>query len=175
MNDAKLKKLILALLIWHLSSHSVWGQDSVQKTLNRDADEIVQMIDLERISDVRKQLLNWAKDWSRGDAEAVIGYYHNDFPQRFSTGGKDYHTASARQKWLRQRRARIDPNRQINVDVLILDMVLSQPNNRVKVVFEQNYSSNSYHDKVIKTMLWEPSNGIWLIRHEEVLKRIDEK
>jgi len=124
--------------------------------------EEVRLIVLDDLQSVRQRLLAWAEDWSRGDAEAFLDYYSDQF-----ISSKSLQT---RAQWEKQRRQRIKPQRNIQVQLLIKELRMGPEQNSAEVFFEQNYCSKTYSDQVVKKMLWQKMNGEWYIQQESVLK-----
>ena len=129
--------------------------------------EQVDIVYLDELKTIRKRLLSWADDWSAGDATAVIAYYVDDYSGNVDPGND---RQTSRRQWLAQREKRITPERKIQVDLLIKDLFMDSEGYKATIIFEQNYSSKTYRDRVSKKMLWKKSNGVWLIRKESVVQ-----
>jgi len=132
---------------------------NVDASSNREEVGVVQFKEL---NTVRQRLLEWALDWSRGDANAVIAYYVDDYPID--------NNEKSRKKWILQRQQLIKPERKIQVDILIKNIFFTPTNQNIIVIFEQNYTSQSYSDTVIKKMTWKNITGEWYIQYENILK-----
>lgn len=106
--------------------------------------------------DVIDAVNNWAEKWSARDVEGYLSAYSNDFKP--SSG-------ISREKWASQRRDRLRKPRFIRVG---LDNIRVKfiGDEHARVIFEQDYRSNTYRDHVEKTLLLAYRNGQWLIAEE---------
>jgi hypothetical protein len=99
---------------------------------------------------------SWAKAWSRKDVEAYLAHYANTFKP-----SKGLSLAA----WQKQRGQRLGKPKFIKIEVNDIKKKAIN-NSRVKVTFKQRYQSNTYGDRVLKTLelQWE-KNG-WKIVKE---------
>ena len=98
----------------------------------------------------------WAQQWSARDVDGYLAAYAEDF--RPPDG-------SSRSAWAAQRRERIRKPRYIRVE--LADIRVKFLNDQsAQVSFKQSYQSESFKDKVSKTLLLRWLNGRWLIAEE---------
>lgn len=107
--------------------------------------------------EVIKAVKAWAASWSAKDVKGYLSAYADDFKPD---------DGMSRSEWRSERRKRIRKPRFIRVS---LDNIRVKfiGDRQARVVFRQSYKSNSYHDRVEKTLLLENRNGHWLITAEE--------
>ncbi|MCB1034692.1 MAG: PilZ domain-containing protein [Acidobacteria bacterium] len=107
---------------------------------------------------VGKQVLEWARAWSRQEVDAYLDFYARDFsPSRGLSGPQ----------WRRQRRDRLSQPSFIEVEVkeLRVDSVRSD---RIRTRFVQFYRSDSFSDTDLKVLEWEFEGDGWKIVLEQV-------
>ena len=107
-------------------------------------------------NDVIEAIKNWAGKWSAKDVEGYLASYTNDFKPD---------DGLSRSKWASQRRIRLRKPRyiQVGVDNFQVNFIGDA---HARVTFEQDYKSDTYSDKVTKTLLMAYRNGRWLIAEE---------
>lgn len=102
------------------------------------------------------RVLAWADAWSSKDVGGYLSFY----------AASHRPEGTSRPQWEAQRRARIEAPEFI--EVTIGDFaVLSATARRAEVRFEQAYRSNTYGDRVTKTLVLELDDGEWKIVSEE--------
>jgi hypothetical protein len=116
-------------------------------TKHSDAD-----VELEAIGAVRR----WAAAWSRQD---VVGYLAAYDPQFTPENGVDHGS------WAAQQRMLVSSPSSIEVEVSEFDVRIVA-SDRVAVEFEQAYRSNSFSDRVRKTLDLAWRDGSWKIVRE---------
>ena len=113
--------------------------------------------------EIKQQLLSWSQAWAKGDFEHYIKFYSADFVP--SDARKSY------AEWKNIRRARLRFTKGVNVEIEQLRVFVEDQGNHVLVEFVQNYSSNSYSDKVLKQMYMQNLQDSWLILSERTIKK----
>lgn len=99
---------------------------------------------------------SWAEAWSAQDVDAYLGTYAASF---------DPEGDLSLALWRAQRRERVAAPAYIEIKVL--DPVVTMPGpDRAQVIFEQVYRSDTYHDRVRKTLLMVRTPQGWQIRRE---------
>jgi tetratricopeptide (TPR) repeat protein len=111
------------------------------------------------LQEARRRLLDWAAAWSAGDADSYISFYVPDYSP----------PGSSRKSWLRDRRRKITPARDIRVTLSIQDVLINDASQAITAIFAQDYISRNYHDKVRKQMIWVHKNGQWCIQEERTI------
>ena len=97
----------------------------------------------------------WAKAWSSKDADAYLGAYSTDFRPE---GG------ISRATWEAQRRDRIARPKHIRVGV-VNPRASALGDGRVRLIFKQEYESDSFSDTVTKVLELRNEGG-WKILRE---------
>jgi adhesin transport system outer membrane protein len=98
----------------------------------------------------------WANAWSSQDVDAYLATYS----PRFQPPGE-----LSRRAWETQRRERL--TRPSFIAVTVAEMNVRQLTaERVVVEFDQSYRSDSFGDRVRKTLELVKSDGSWLITRE---------
>ena len=105
---------------------------------------------------VLRALEVWARAWSARDVDAYLAAYSSDFRP---DGGL------AIDEWQLQRRARIGKAKMINVE-LVAPEVQAIDAQHVRVLFTQDYSSDTISDKVGKIIELAEVGGTWKITRE---------
>ena len=106
-------------------------------------------------ADVREAINNWAKAWSSKDTDAYLAAYAADFRPE---GG------ISRATWEAQRRDRIARPKRIQVGV-VNPRASALGDGRVRVIFKQEYESDSFSDTVTKVLEMRNDGG-WKILRE---------
>lgn len=106
--------------------------------------------------DVIQAVRNWAGKWSAKDVEGYLASYANDFKPP---------AGMSRSKWNSQRRRRLRKPRFIRVSVDNFQVKFIG-DSHARVTFDQGYKSDTYSDRVSKTLLMAYRNGRWLIAEE---------
>lgn len=105
---------------------------------------------------VLRALEVWARAWSARDVDAYLAAYSSDFRP---DGGL------AIDEWQLQRRSRIGKAKMINVE-LVAPEVQAIDAQHVRVLFTQDYSSDTISDKVGKIIEMTEVGGAWKITRE---------
>ncbi|MFQ5660662.1 MAG: tetratricopeptide repeat protein [Gammaproteobacteria bacterium] len=100
---------------------------------------------------------DWAKHWSEKNIDAYLASYSDGF---IPPGG------ISREKWGAQRRLRIGKPRFIKLKI-VDPKVTFVNDNYAQVDFSQRYRSDTYSDRVKKTLLMRYEDGRWLITGEQ--------
>lgn len=103
-----------------------------------------------------KALDVWAKAWSARDVDAYLAAYSAEFKP---DGGLSF------EEWQSQRRARIGKAKMISVE-LVAPEVQAIDSQHVRVLFTQDYSSDTISDKVGKIIELASVDGAWKITRE---------
>ena len=107
-------------------------------------------------AEITEMVSNWAAAWSARDVEGYLSFYSS----RFELPGQ-----LSRSEWESQRRARIVPKKNIEVEISNLSI---QPNGQEATVeFDQAYRADSYSDRVVKTLRLVQENDRWRIITEQ--------
>lgn len=115
---------------------------------------------LESNSDITKQLDEWALEWSKGNVEGYLSFYSTSFNPE---GGVSL------EKWESQRRQRINPNQEINVQLEKIETKNINPD-LIEASFKQTYTSRSIKARANKKITFEKQNNQWKIIREEIVK-----
>ena len=106
---------------------------------------------------------SWASAWSKQDVEAYLGFYHSSFQPA------DGNSISS---WQSKRRSRITNPQWIKVEISELQIeAIDAIANRVS--FKQRYTSNTFSDHIVKSMVLIPSDSGWKIQKEETLQTLE--
>ncbi|MGH8751188.1 MAG: L,D-transpeptidase Cds6 family protein, partial [Burkholderiales bacterium] len=108
--------------------------------------------------EVLKTVQDWAKAWSRGDAEAYLAFYAADF----KTPGDENRAA-----WENSRKQRISKSKAIQISVLDPKITLDDATH-ASVKFKQGYRSNTLKSTSTKTLVLVKAGDKWLIQTERV-------
>lgn len=113
-----------------------------------------QEADAATIQAVRDRLAIWSSAWSAKDVDTYIGTYSASFGPE---GGV------SRQTWEAQRRDRVARPKRIRVDV-VNPQFLALGDGRVRVIFQQEYESDSFSDQVTKVLEFRDEDGWKIVR-----------
>lgn len=113
-----------------------------------------QEADAATIQAVRDRLAIWSSAWSSKDVDTYIGTYSASFGPE---GGV------SRQTWEAQRRDRVARPKRIRVDV-VNPQFLALGDGRVRVIFQQEYESDSFSDQVTKVLEFRDEDGWKIVR-----------
>ena len=100
--------------------------------------------------------MDWAKAWSKKDVDAYLSYYGEAFSP---PDGKSL------TEWKASRKIRLTKPRFIRVDISNLSVTMHGADH-AQASFIQNYLSDTYTDRVKKTLLLKKETGKWLIVEE---------
>lgn len=98
---------------------------------------------------------HWAERWSAKDIEGYLAVYSSSFAPQGMT----------RQRWMSQRRERLLAPSRIIVKIVSPRVNIVSPL-EARVVFTQEYASDNYRDRVLKTLSLTKQSGKWLIEEE---------
>ncbi len=76
----------------------------------------------------------------------------------------------SRKQWLNNRKQRISPDKNIQVEITEIDIRLVQKNKKIITFFKQSYRSIHYEDISKKQLKWQKINGEWFISLEKTIK-----
>ena len=107
-------------------------------------------------AEITDRLYRWAAAWTEGDVVQYLSYY---LPNTSPISGRSYNS------WVRERRQRIFPNRNIRVDVSNVE-ITQLDDNTVITQFNQRYSAKDYNDFSRKQLVWVNRGGNWFINKE---------
>ena len=103
---------------------------------------------------VQAQLDLWASSWSSKDVDTYVGTYSTSFRPE---GGV------SRETWEAQRRDRVARPKRIRVGV-VSPQFLTLGDGRVRVIFTQEYESDSFSDRVTKVLELREEGGWKIVR-----------
>ncbi|TAG79302.1 MAG: tetratricopeptide repeat protein [Betaproteobacteria bacterium] len=106
--------------------------------------------------DVLAAVTRWARAWSSRNADGYLAAYSKSF---------DPEGSQSRAAWAAARRERVTTPKRINVEV-IEPSVQIVSSNEVRVVFRQNYASDTLNAKSRKTLVLVREDGEWKISRE---------
>ncbi|MDH3638926.1 MAG: tetratricopeptide repeat protein, partial [Gammaproteobacteria bacterium] len=108
---------------------------------------------------IEQTLRAWASAWSRGDVDAYLKFYDDEFAP---AGGMKY------ERWKQQRRERLTAAQSISVK---LENIAIEPQGAdgAYATFRQHYRSANYRDRVDKRLILKRRNGEWRIVREVTL------
>lgn len=104
----------------------------------------------------------WARAWSEQRVDDYLSYYSPDFVPA---------SGASRLAWEERRRQRLLGQGAIRVAVVSLQVEDVAPD-EARVTFTQSYRSNTYQDRVRKTLLMSRIGGRWLIDEEVVIRQL---
>ncbi|MET3106696.1 adhesin transport system outer membrane protein [Oxalobacteraceae bacterium GrIS 2.11] len=105
---------------------------------------------------INDALNGWRQAWSARDTDKYLQFYAPLFKASID---------ASHEKWLSRRQRRIGEKKQISVDLSDLQFKFTDATHAT-TIFHQKYSSDIYHDVVLKTLDWELIDGRWLITLE---------
>ena len=111
----------------------------------------------QRLARIKEAVLDWAKAWSAKDVDAYLAHYGKAFVP------PDGESLS---KWRETRKIRLTKPRFIRVDLSSLSVTM-HGSEHAQASFVQNYLSDTYSDRVKKTLLLKNERGKWLIVEEQ--------
>ncbi len=112
---------------------------------------------------VRRRVTSAVEDWARAWSSQRAADYFAAYARAFQPAG------ASLDRWRAERRARIQAPKVIDVRVADLDIEVVEAD-RVRVIFEQNYQSDRYRDRVRKQLDFVRENGAFKIEREQVLQ-----
>ncbi len=111
-----------------------------------------------RPAEPAEQVASWARAWSERRVEDYLACYSEDFQPARGMGLGE---------WRALRRTRLKRPRFIELDLADLEVEIESLN-RARVSFSQTYRSDSYRDKVGKTLILSREDEVWRIVEERV-------
>lgn len=105
---------------------------------------------------ISEPMKNWANAWSSGNIDAYMGFYVPNYAPAGMT-----HSS-----WVVNRKARISPDKKIQVAFSDIVMIPSQKSDTIIVNFKQSYKANQYQDNTSKQLVWKKMGDKWLIEKE---------
>ncbi len=108
------------------------------------------------VAAVRRAIDLWVTAWSDKDVSAYLSHYAGDFKPE----GR-----MSRQHWRRDRKRRISKPAFIKVRISKVRIHLNDPDHAT-AHFTQSYQSNTYSDRVTKTLTFKKVDAKWLITSE---------
>lgn len=127
---------------------------SKPEALNNAANKISEVI--------KRQLGDWSNAWSRGDFDAYIQHYADDFVP--------YDGAKSYRHWKNNRRLKLKFTKNVKLSIQQLQVYIEAESAFALVEFVQNYESASYHDQVLKQLYMKKQNEHWFILSERIIK-----
>jgi ketosteroid isomerase-like protein len=106
-------------------------------------------------AEVAAALERWASAWSRRDVNGYLGTYAPDFALP---------AGHSRESWATERSRRIVEKSAIAVQ--LRDLQIQVEGGHARARFLQDYRSDRFSDRSIKTLTLVRSNGAWLIQRE---------
>ena len=105
------------------------------------------------------KLADWVKSWSQQDANGYFNHYSDHYVPA---------AGNSRQEWVTRRTTRLQ--RPSWIKVKISDVHLSKLDKKlVQAKFQQEFQSNTYHDKINKLLNLSQEGGSWKIVTEKAL------
>ncbi len=107
--------------------------------------------------EIESFVISWAKNWESQDVKGYLAHYSKEFqPSR----------GLSLEAWRKQRKRRILKPASVQI---VLDQIESQITgpSKARVTFEQNYRSDTYGDRVRKTLELQWEKGTWAIIREQ--------
>jgi ketosteroid isomerase-like protein len=114
----------------------------------------------DRTQAVLQMVEDWARAWSRGDADAYLSFYAPDFrtPQK-----------EPRAQWIATRRDRLAKAKDVSVKVMAPKVRFADAD-RATVTFRQDYSSDTFKGSGQKTLQLVRQGQRWLIQQETITR-----
>ena len=108
------------------------------------------------INDANEAVMAWAKAWSSKNVDKYLASYADNF---------QVPEGKSRSEWEKTRRERISKPKNINVDLLNLQLKLDDATH-ANAKFKQSYRAGGVAMKTNKTLVLKKSSGKWLIEQE---------
>ncbi|WP_271273407.1 tetratricopeptide repeat protein [Aliamphritea hakodatensis] len=109
--------------------------------------------------ELNQALNGWARAWSDQNVQDYLSHYVSDYRPNSKTSNRT---------WRNTRNIRLSKPTFIRVGVS--DVTMSAlPDGRVRVVFLQDYTSNSFQDNIYKSLIFSRDNRSWKISAEKTL------
>lgn len=110
--------------------------------------------------DIMAMANQYFQRWSAGDADSFISYYCTSFAR------------NDRSNWEDGRRARIYPERGIELDIHNLEARWIGPE-RLRLQYNQRFEARDYRDHTVKELIWQLENDRWCIESDEELRVVN--
>ncbi len=144
-------KLTTATLLLFLYALPVYSTEACTGT----TEELLQC----HSPEVKQFLRNWVTAWGNGDIETYLSLY---------TTVRSPREGMSRPEWVSHRRARIGPEKQIELNLKLESLGL-EDSGIFDVIFLQQYQSATYQDEVRKRLFLVREAGKLRIWKEELL------
>lgn len=144
-----MQRLLLILLLTF--GAPAWGASSCSGT----TEEMLQCYSPE----VKDFLQRWVRAWGNGDIETYLSLY---------TSARSPRDDLSRAEWVAHRRARVGPEKQIELNLKLESMGL-EDSGIFDVIFIQHYQSSTFEDRVRKRLFLLREGGELKIWKEEVI------
>lgn len=123
---------------------------------DKSSSQASEMTDSADLAAVRQRLDGFLAAWSAGDIDTYLSFFKADtspVPNLSYTS------------WRKQRYARVTPSKEIQVSATDVQTSF-QADGKVVTEFSQFYRSANYQDRVLKSLVWENTEGDWRIISE---------
>ena len=119
--------------------------------------------------EVRQFLENWRSSWEREDLFTYASFYDESFVGRNYSSGKGY-TSMTRAQWLKDKEQKF--RRSSSISIIIGEPEIQRQGDDVSLVFSQEFRSNNYTDRGLKTLrLHKTSSGLKIAGEDFVPRR----
>jgi tetratricopeptide (TPR) repeat protein len=109
------------------------------------------------VSLVKQTVLDWSVSWSKQEIEKYLSFYAEDFTPEDNRSLEEW-------RQYRRQRLTVPGGIQIVISDLVVELLGSD---HAQATFTQVYQSNTYRDRVKKTMLLKLENNNWRITQEK--------
>lgn len=103
------------------------------------------------------QTEQWRSTWQSGNVLEYLSFYDDVFVPAKGLN---------KEQWLRQRVARVSPQRGSRIALSDFDVAFSDDWQRITVTFTQRYQANNYDDTSRKELVWVQRGDTWKIASE---------
>lgn len=125
-----------------------------QSTLLREPSDSVA---IDNVAEIKKALHGWMTGWMNRDIGKYLASYDISFmPQN----------GLSRIKWEMTRHVQIQESRNIKIKISDLQLDVDLNSITARTRFVQDYRSDFFQDKVVKTLHWTKRGGVWRISAE---------
>jgi serine/threonine protein kinase len=116
--------------------------------------------------EARQFLESWRSSWERADLFTYASFYDESFVGRNYSAGKGF-TSMTRAQWLKDKEQKF--RRSSSLSIIIGEPEIQSQGDSVSLVFSQEFRSNSYADRGLKTLrLHKTSDGIKIVSEDFV-------
>ena len=110
---------------------------------------------------INEIIMGWANSWQNKKLDEYFSYYKSDFTTNYFKDSK---------MWRADREKRISSKSEIVISIKNLSVEFTiEDVEKAVAIFDQEYISGNYSDKVIKKITLIKNNNTWLIESEEIL------